>query len=63
LNILPPGHSQGWGDAFAAFVADSYAAIRGQKPEGLPTFEDGARSMSIVEAVLKSSQNNQWVEI
>jgi predicted dehydrogenase len=63
LNILPPGHSQGWGDAFAAFVADSYAAIRGQKPEGLPTFEDGARSMSIVEAVLKSSQSNQWVEV
>jgi predicted dehydrogenase len=63
LNILPPGHSQGWGDSFAAFVADSYSAIRGNTPEGLPTFEDGARSMSIVEAVLKSSQANQWVEV
>ncbi len=63
LNILPPGHSQGWGDSFAAFVADSYAAIRGDTPEGLPTFEDGARSMSIIEAVLKSSQANQWVEV
>lgn len=63
LNILPPGHSQGWGDAFAAFIDDSYAAIRGQRPEGLPNFADGARSMSIVEAVLRSSASNSWTEI
>jgi len=63
LNILPPGHTQGWGDAFAAFVADSYAAIRGEKHVGLPTFEDGARSMSIVEAVLRSAQSNAWTKI
>ena len=63
LNILPPGHTQGWGDAFAAFVADSYAAIRGEKHIGLPTFEDGARSMSIVEAVLRSASSNTWTKI
>jgi predicted dehydrogenase len=63
LNILPPGHTQGWGDAFAGFVADSYAAIRGEKHIGLPTFEDGARSMSIVEAVLRSAKSNEWTKI
>ena len=63
LNILPPGHTQGWGDAFAAFVADSYAAIAGKAPEGLPTFADGARSMAIVEAVLRSSASKQWTPI
>jgi predicted dehydrogenase len=63
LNILPPGHTQGWGDAFAAFVADSYAAIRGEKPAGLPTFDDGARSMSIVEAVLRSAKSNAWTKV
>jgi len=63
LNILPPGHTQGWGDAFAAFVADTYAAIRGEKHEGLPTFEDGARSMSIVDAVLRSAKSNTWTDI
>lgn len=63
LNILPPGHTQGWGDAFAAFVADTYAAIRGEKHVGLPTFEDGARSMSIVEAVLRSAKSNTWTNI
>jgi predicted dehydrogenase len=63
LNILPAGHTQGWGDAFAAFVADSYAAIQGKAPDGLPTFADGARSMAIVEAVLRSSASNQWTPI
>jgi predicted dehydrogenase len=63
LAWLPAGHAQGWGDCFEAFVRDSYAAIRGQSHVGLPTFADGARSMSIVEAVLRSSANNQWTAI
>lgn len=63
LTILPPGHTQGWGDAFAAFIDDSYAAMRGERRPGLPTFEDGARSMSIIEAVLRSSATNTWTKI
>ena len=63
LAWLPAGHAQGWGDCFEAFVRDSYAAMRGQSHPGLPTFADGARSMSIVEAVLRSSANNQWTAI
>jgi len=63
LAFLPAGHSQGWGDCFEAFVRDSYAAIRGETHVGLPTFNDGARSMSIVEAVLRSSATNQWTSI
>ena len=43
--------------------ADTYAAIRGEMHIGLPTFADGARSMSIVEAVLRSSATNQWTSI
>jgi Predicted dehydrogenases and related proteins len=63
LAWLPAGHAQGWGDCFEVFVRDSYAAIRGQSHAGLPTFADGARSMSIVEAVLRSSASNQWTAI
>jgi predicted dehydrogenase len=63
LAFLPAGHAQGWGDCFEAFVRDSYAAIRGESHVGLPTFSDGARSMSIVEAVLRSSATNQWTSI
>ncbi len=63
LAFLPAGHAQGWGDCFEAFVRDTYAAIRGEAHPGLPTFSDGARSMSIVEAVLRSSATNQWTSI
>ena len=63
LAFLPAGHAQGWGDCFEAFVRDSYAAMRGETHAGLPTFADGARSMSIVEAVLRSSASNQWTAI
>ncbi len=41
LSVLPPGHPQGYQDCFAAFVRDCYAAIRGERPDGLPTFDDG----------------------
>jgi predicted dehydrogenase len=63
LTVLPAGHAQGWGDCFEAFVRDSYAAMRGESHQGLPTFADGARSMSIIEAVLRSSASNQWTAI
>lgn len=61
--LLPAGHAEGWGDCFEAFVRDSYAAMRGECHSGLPTSADGARSMSIVEAVLRSSASNQWTAI
>lgn len=63
LAFLPAGHAQSWGDCFEAFVRDTYAAIRGEAHAGLPTFSDGARSMSIVEAVLRSSATHQWTAI
>lgn len=63
LNRVPAGHGQGWEDAFAAFVADTYAAITGETIEGLPTFADGARSAAIVEAVLRSAEESAWASI
>ena len=38
---LPAGHPQGFQDCFNAFVADCYAAIAGDAPDGLPRFADG----------------------
>jgi predicted dehydrogenase len=73
LNIIPPGHPQGYADCFAAFVADTYAAIdaagtggtttNGQAPEGLPTFADGLRAVRIVEAFLSSSRTGNWTKV
>ena len=63
LNRAPAGHPMGYLDAFAAFVADTYAAIGGAAPEGLPTFADGVRSAIIVDAVLTSAADSTWKEI
>jgi predicted dehydrogenase len=61
---LPAGHAQGYGDAFNAFVADTYAAIRdGAAPDGLPMFRDGLRAAHITEAVLASSHSRAWEEV
>ncbi|MGY0231462.1 Gfo/Idh/MocA family protein [Longispora urticae] len=58
---LPAGHAQGYHDCFDAFVADSYAAIRGEYRDGLPTFEDGARAAVITDAILDSARTGEWV--
>jgi predicted dehydrogenase len=60
---LPAGHAQGYGDAFQAFVADVYAAVRGDAPDGLPRFVDGLRAARITEAVLASAASRSWQEI
>ncbi|KWN14725.1 hypothetical protein WT83_16710 [Burkholderia territorii] len=59
LASLPAGHAQ----CFEAFVDDTYAAIHGERRDGLPMFEDGARSATIVDAVLASSRERNWRRI
>lgn len=66
LNLLPPGHPQGFNDAFSRFVEEVYNAIRtgGEtQSEGLPTFADGARAAAIVTAVVESARSRRWVRI
>lgn len=62
--VVPAGHPQGWLDCIDRFVADTYLAIAGEKPEGLPTIADGHRAVTITEAVLQSSAAaGQWVDV
>lgn len=63
LSVLPPGHAQGYGHCFDAFVADTYRAIVAERPEGLPTFEDGRRSALIVDRVIASARSRAWTRI
>ncbi|WP_346058658.1 Gfo/Idh/MocA family oxidoreductase [Leucobacter alluvii] len=63
LSNVPAGHAQGYQDAFNAFVADAYAAVAGERPEGLPTFADGYRAAQITDAVLASAREGRWVEV
>lgn len=61
--VLPAGHPQGYQDCFNAFVADTYAAISGDPPDGLPTFEDGRRAAALTTAVLVSAETKSWTEV
>lgn len=63
LSVLPPGHPLGYQDAFTAFAADTYAAVRGAAPEGLPVFADGARAARITDAVLASAATGSWITL
>jgi len=63
LSTLPPGHAQGYAQCFEAFVADTYRAIDGETPQGLPTFEDGLRSARIVDRVIASARSRAWATL
>jgi len=63
LCRVPAGHPQGYQDAFNAFVADTYAAVRGADPEGLPRFADGLRAAQVTEAVMDAADTGAWVEV
>ncbi|MCT9820862.1 Gfo/Idh/MocA family oxidoreductase [Microbacterium sp. W1N] len=63
LQTVPAGHPMGYVDAFAAFVADVYSAVRGEDVDGLPTFADGLRAAVLTEAVLESARMREWVEV
>ncbi len=63
LCVVPSGHPQGYQDAFNAFVADSYAAIAGEQPDGLPRFADGLRAARVTDAVLDSAESGAWIEM
>jgi predicted dehydrogenase len=62
-NVVPVGHPQGYQDCFTAFVADVHAAIGGDPPDGLPTFDDGLRAAVLTDAVLASDAAGGWVDV
>jgi predicted dehydrogenase len=63
LAFLPPGHPQGYADCFDLFVADAYAAIAGDAPDGLPGFADGLRAVRLTEAVIASARSERWMDV
>jgi predicted dehydrogenase len=60
---LPPGHPHGYQDCFNAFVSDTYSAITGATPDGLPTFADGRRAAVLTQAVIDSARDETWIEV
>ncbi|HYH88462.1 MAG TPA: Gfo/Idh/MocA family oxidoreductase [Solirubrobacteraceae bacterium] len=64
LSKLPAGHPQGYADCFDLFVADVYAAVRGEGlADGVPMFRDGLRAAQIIDAVIASAREERWIDV
>ena len=68
---IPPGHPEGFIEAFANVYSDVTAAIRNARgssdasgaPANFPTVYDGARSVHFIEKVVESSQSDEkWLD-
>jgi predicted dehydrogenase len=59
----PPGHAEGYEDAFRAILGNAYAAMAGDPHGPFPTFADGHRGMRILDATLRSARDGGWVRV
>lgn len=64
----PGGHPEGYPDGPRNLFGNFYRYIRagkkpGTDPEDFPTFRDGDWEVRVVEAVLKSNEQQAWVEV
>jgi predicted dehydrogenase len=63
LSRVPIAHPEGFPLAVANIYVDLAAAIRGEARDGLPTAEDGLRSMAAVYAAVTSAKaQGAWVD-
>ena len=63
LSRVPVAHPEGFPLAVANIYVDLAAAIRGELRDGLPTAEDGLRSMAAVYACVESARGQgSWVD-
>lgn len=63
---FPGGHIEGWPDAFKNMMAQFYRAVQtGFMPEKplFATFHDGENVMYIIDAIVKSHQQQRWVSV
>ncbi|TFD93591.1 Gfo/Idh/MocA family protein [Jeotgalibacillus sp. R-1-5s-1] len=61
----PGGHQEGWPDCLKNLMISFYDSVRdsGMGKQDFATFEDGHYNMKIVDAILRSSGEERWVEV
>lgn len=65
---FPGGHHEGWPDAFKNMMLHFYRAVeQGAMPDAgdrkFASFYEGANVMAIVDAIVKSQQQQRWVTV
>ena len=66
LTRTPPGHPEGYLEAFANIYTGFARAVRGESelhPNPFPTVDEGVRGLEFIEAALTSSESQQWVAL
>jgi predicted dehydrogenase len=61
LTRFPPGHIEGYGDAFRNILGAAYRAMAGEPHGPFATFADGHRGMQVLEAIVESARTGRWV--
>ena len=65
-QYYPGGHNEGFPDSFKQLYRAIYNDVAAGKRSAQPlyaTFEDGHRELLLCDAILKSHQAGQWVEV
>lgn len=64
VTRLPPGHGEGFIEAFATLYSEFADVVGGgPHPPTLPGIEAGVRGHAFVEAALRSSREQAWIDI
>jgi predicted dehydrogenase len=62
MSTLPPGHAEGYIDAFRNVVFRAWSAMRGAGMR-YPSFTDGARGIRLVEAAIRSAADHRTIRL
>lgn len=67
-TYLAAGHPEGWNDAMKNNLMSFYTFIRDGKKQGLDicdfaTFDEGYYIIKVTEAILKSNETKQWIDV
>lgn len=66
-TTLPAGHAVGWADALSNNINLFYTAIKNgtanEEKQEYATFRDAAYIMKIVDACLRSNEEDKWIEV
>ncbi|HMF34333.1 MAG TPA: Gfo/Idh/MocA family oxidoreductase, partial [Candidatus Lokiarchaeia archaeon] len=61
-NYWPAGHIIGWAETFANEIYDFLKSIEDDTMPS-PSFRDGLQNQKVLDAVIKSSETEQWVDV
>ncbi|WP_319476306.1 Gfo/Idh/MocA family oxidoreductase [Marispirochaeta aestuarii] len=67
MSAYPGGHQEGYGDTLKFILRDFYSDVLGRSVEGgvsdYPTLRDGLAEMLLCEAIIKSAETGEWMEV